>query len=83
MAKLLDGGGLSEEANDALREATLWTAKALALENRLPEPKEMEESLRPPISLLWREKLPALHELASIPAPPTARAMQALQTLLE
>ncbi|HEY7560179.1 MAG TPA: DEAD/DEAH box helicase [Candidatus Binatia bacterium] len=83
MAKLLDGGGLSEEANDALREATLWTAKALALENRLPEPKEMEESLRPPISLLWRDKLPALHELASSPVPPTARAMQALQTLLE
>ena len=63
MANLLEGGGLSEEARDALREATLWTGRALAVENRLPEPAEIDESLRAPISLLWGDALPTLDEL--------------------
>ncbi len=83
MAKLLESGGLSEEARDALREATLWTARALAVENRLLEPTEMEESLRPPMSLLWGDTLPALHELASSPSLPLTRATEVLQKLLE
>jgi superfamily II DNA or RNA helicase len=82
MASLLDGGGLSEEARDALREATLWTAKALAVENRLPEPAEMKESIRPPLSLLWGDALPALHELASNPSLSPSRATEALQKIL-
>jgi hypothetical protein len=83
MAKLLEGGGLSEEARDALREATLWTARALAVENRLPEPAEIKESLRPPMSLLWGDTLPALHELASSPSLPPTRVTEVLQKLLE
>ena len=83
MAKLLEGGGLSEEAHDALLEAALWAARALAVENRLPEPSEMEESLRPPMSLLWADTLPALRELASSPSLPTSRATEVLQKLLD
>ena len=82
MADLLEGGGLSEEAGEALREATLWAGRALAVENRLPEPAEMKESLRPPISLLWGNALPTLHELASSPSPPPARVTEVLQKLL-
>jgi superfamily II DNA or RNA helicase len=83
MAKLLEGGGLSEEARDALREATLWTARALAVENRLPEPAEMKESLCPPMSLLWGDALPALHELASSRSLPPTRVTEVLEKLLE
>ena len=83
MAKLLEGGGLSEEARDALREATLWTARALAVENRLPEPAEMKESLRPPMCLLWGDALPVLHELASSPSQPPARVAEVLQKVLQ
>lgn len=83
MANLLEGGGLGEEALDALREATLWAGKALAAENRIPEPAEMEESLRPPISLLWGEALPILHEFAARPSLPPTRVTEILQKLLE
>src|SRR5918996_3727849 len=78
MANLLEAGALSEEARDALREATLWTGRALAVENRLPEPAAIEESLRPPLSLLWEEALPTLHELASTPSSPTTRVTEIL-----
>jgi hypothetical protein len=83
MAKLLEDAGLGEEARDALGEAAFGTAKALAVENRLPEPAGMKESLRPPISLLWGDALPALHELASSPSLPPIRAIEVLQKLLE
>jgi hypothetical protein len=83
MANLLEGGGLSEEAREALREATLWTGRALAVEHRLPEPVEMKESLRPPISLLWGDALSTLHELASSPSLPPTRVTEVLQKLLE
>ena len=82
MANLLEGGGLSEEARDALREAMLWTGRALAVEHRLPEPAEMKESLRPPMSLLWGDALSTLHELASSPSLPPIRVTEVLQKLL-
>jgi len=80
---LLEGGGLSEEAHEALREATLWAGRALAVENRLPEPGEIKESLRPPMSLLWGDALSTLHELASSPSLPPTRVTEVLQKLLE
>lgn len=83
MADLLEGGGLSEEAGEALREATLWAGRALAVENRLPEPAEMKDSLRPPLSRLWGDALPALHELAASPSLPPAHVTAVLQKLLE
>jgi superfamily II DNA or RNA helicase len=83
MASLLEGGGLSEEARDALREATLWTARALAVENRLPEPAEIDESLRAPMSLLWGDALPTLGELVSSSTLQPTRATEVLQKLLE
>jgi hypothetical protein len=81
MADLLEGGGLGEEAREALREATLWTGKALAVENRLPEPTEMKESLRPPLSLLWGDAVPTLNEFASSTSPPPNRVTEVLQRL--
>jgi hypothetical protein len=82
MANLLENGGLSEEAYEALREATLWTGRALAVENRLPEPVVVQESLRPPASHLWGEALPILSELASSSLPPPTRVMEVLQKVL-
>ncbi|HEU4343178.1 MAG TPA: DEAD/DEAH box helicase [Candidatus Binatia bacterium] len=83
MANLLEAGGLGEEACAALREATLWTGKALAVENRVPEPAEMKESFRPPMSVLWGDALPTLRELASSPSLPPTRVTEVLQKLLE
>ena len=83
MVELLQGGGLGEEAREALREATLWTERALAVENRLPEPAHIEEGLRPPMSLLWGDALPTLREIAFNPSLPLSLVTQVLQKRLE
>ena len=41
-------------------EAALHTARALALEHRLPEPGELKEAFLPPLAHRWRETLPLL-----------------------
>ena len=82
MVELLQGGGLGEEAREALREATLWTERALAVESRLPEPAHIEEGLRPPMSLLWGDALPTLRQLVSNPLLPSSSATEVLHRLL-
>ena len=83
MVNVLEGGGLNEEAREALREATLWTGKALAVENRLPEPAQIEEGLRPPMSLLWGEALPTVRQLVSNPSLPSSSMTEVLHKMLE
>ena len=83
MVHLLESGGLGEEAREALREATILTGRALAVENRLPEPAQIEEGLRPPVSLLWGDALPTLRELASNSSLPSAPVTEVLQKMLE
>lgn len=82
MANLLESGGLSEEARDALRQATLWTGRALAVEHRLPEPAVIDESLRAPMALLWGDALPILGELISSSTLAPTGATEVLQKLL-
>ena len=83
MVDLLEGGDLSEEAGEALREATFWAGRTLGAENWLPETAEMKESLHPPLPLLWRDALPTVHELASNASLPLNRVTEVLQKLLE
>ena len=58
MARLLEEGGLSEEARVPLLEAIHLSARALAIENRVPESVQVEEALLPPVSALWPDKVP-------------------------
>lgn len=60
MARLLGDGGLTEESRTAILEAIPFIARALALENRLPEPAGLDDALLPPLTLAWKENLPAL-----------------------
>jgi hypothetical protein len=60
MAQLLGGGGLAEETRAPLLEAIHALARALAVENRLPEPAALDDAHLPPLSHCWGESLPIL-----------------------
>jgi hypothetical protein len=60
MAGVLFGGDLAEEARAALLEAVEPLGRALAVENRLPEPPSLEDALLPPLGLSWNSALPLL-----------------------
>jgi superfamily II DNA/RNA helicase len=55
MARLLNEGGLEDEARAALLAALLPLARALAIENRLPEPESVDDALLPPLSHVWKD----------------------------
>jgi hypothetical protein len=82
MARLLNDGGLSEEADGPLREAMLACARALAIENRLPEPVDVEGAVRPPLSHCWQTALEPLRRSLGDPGAIRA-AIEALAPLLE
>ena len=57
MAGVLGEAGLLEESRGALLESVLPLGRALAIENRLPEPGSLQEVLLPPLSHCWRGNL--------------------------
>jgi hypothetical protein len=81
MALLLESGGLMEEGRDACLEAILSLGRALAAENRAPEPAELTEVLRPPVSLYWGEPLQEISHFAATPSSPAARLAETLGTI--
>jgi hypothetical protein len=83
MARLLESGDLLEEAREALLEAMLLLGRALAVEKRMPEPIELNDTLLAPASLCWGEDLPAVREFASTPSSPANLATDILGKLLD
>jgi superfamily II DNA or RNA helicase len=81
MARLLGEGGLDAEARAPLLEAVLALGRALAVENRLPEPAALEETLLAPLSHCWAAVLPALRNLTASPAHPWQPVCHALGQL--
>ncbi len=55
-ARVLATSDLAEEARAPMREGILAAARALAVENRLPEPSSAEDSLRAPYAFLWKSR---------------------------
>jgi hypothetical protein len=81
MANLLGKGGLLEEERDALLQAALWLGRALAIENRSPEPESLEDSFRPPLATFWGGFLPEIRGFSkdpSLPAGPLAEGLHRL-----
>jgi hypothetical protein len=60
MARLLGEGGFADEARPSMLEALLSFGRALAVQQRLPEPAHVQEVIQPPISHAWAESLPVL-----------------------
>jgi superfamily II DNA/RNA helicase len=81
MALLLEGGGLIEEAREATLETILLLARAFAVENRVPEPAELNEALQAPLSLYWGDVLPAISEFAVTASSPPTQVVKTLQKI--
>jgi hypothetical protein len=82
MARLLAGGDLVEEEREALMQSALQLAKALAVENRSPEPAALNETFQAPAALLWGESLPIMRDFASATSSPSSPVAEVLQNLL-
>ena len=82
MARLLGEGDLIEEARPALLEAIHTTARALAVENRLPEPASLRDALLPPLALSWKDGLEGLRTFAADAGAPWRAALQQVQSVL-
>ncbi|MDA1275734.1 MAG: DEAD/DEAH box helicase [Verrucomicrobia bacterium] len=55
MARLLGEGGMIDETRASLLESIPQFGCALAVENRVPEPRDLKEALLPPLSHFWKE----------------------------
>jgi hypothetical protein len=78
MARVLGNTGFDEEARGALLDAMRETGKAMAVEQRLPEPAEVTDALQPPLARGWGEALPVLrgfHENAAADWKPAAERL--------
>ena len=69
-----------EEEREALLQAGLWLAKALAAENRFAELGGLEDALRPPNAIFWGDHLAAIRAYAADPAIAPAAAATALRS---
>ena len=83
MARLLTDGGMADEARSPLLDAARAVSLALAVENRLPEPGALEDTLLPPLAAPWGVAVTILQNFASQPTSDGAALIQVLDDLLE
>jgi hypothetical protein len=81
MARLLTQGDLAEESRVALLETLLPLGRALAIENRLPQPNSLDDVLLAPLSLCWNDALTVLRGFIADPAQPCAPVLTALERI--
>lgn len=71
-----------DEAREALQETIPLFGRALAVENWVPEPNELNGALRAPISIYWGEALASIAELAAKPSSPVTQVAETLQKII-
>jgi superfamily II DNA or RNA helicase len=81
MARLLCEGGLTDEGRSPLLEAIHCLGRALAVENRLPEPPQLRDALLPPLSHAFQETLPLLRAFVADAAQPWQPVSEAVAPL--
>jgi hypothetical protein len=81
MASVLAEGGLDEEARMALLDAIEPLGRALAVENRLPEPECLEEALLPPLNSAWQGALTQLRAFLRNTSHPIAPVVAMLEKI--
>jgi hypothetical protein len=77
-ARVLADGDLDEEARQALMDAIEPLGRALAVENRWPEPQSLEDALLPPFGGAWKEALPVVRNFLREPSQSVTRIVSAL-----
>ena len=78
LARVLGPANFINEPRAHLLGAALCLTRALAVENRLPEPGELSDALLPPLSLCCKESLPILRAFTadtSSPWEPVAESL--------
>ncbi len=78
MARVLGSGDFLEEARTAILDAIQPLARALAVENRLPEPASLEDALLPPLSHTWGEALTCIRQSVNEPTQPWPPVLEVL-----
>ncbi|MGP8238134.1 MAG: helicase-related protein [Limisphaerales bacterium] len=78
MAVVLSSGDLDQEARQALMDAIEPLACALAVENRLPEPRCLEDALLLPLATAWKDALPLVRGVLREPSQPLPPVLSAL-----
>ena len=81
MARLLGDAGMDDEVRAPGLDAALALARALAIENRMPEPAKLEDAFVPPFSRVWGQALGTVHGFVRDPGSPWRPAVDALQAL--
>ena len=82
MSRLLATGGMADEARTPLLDAALAMSRALAVENRLPEPGALEDALQPPLAAAWGQHARAVQDYARQPDADGQALSQAMEELL-
>jgi hypothetical protein len=80
MGRLLGESEFPTEARESIMAAGLSLACALAVEHRMPEPRDLNEALLPPFTLVWKESFPVLREFVVNPDAPWRAAADALES---
>ena len=83
MATVLASADLMEEARPPLLEAIQLLGKALAIENRLPGPTSLEETLAAPVSRTFGDALPAIRDFVGDESAEPAKALETLGGLTQ
>jgi len=81
VARVLIDAGMPGEARSFVMQAMLALARALAVEQRLPEPEGLCESLLPPFSGCWASDLPLFRRFVADEGEPCRIVLEALETL--
>jgi len=79
MARVLSVEELHEEAREALLGAVPLLGQALAIENRLPEPRDAHEALNGPAAPFWGKVLERLRRFLERPEAPVIATVKALE----
>jgi hypothetical protein len=82
VARVLADAGLSEDARAPMLEAMHGVSRAFAVEQRLPEPEVVYESLLPPFARSWGKDLALLRRFATDSEDSGRATLEALSKLV-